>query len=116
VVNLERGELWWADLGDTPIGSSPGYRRPVVILQCKALNRSRLSTVIVVVVTSNLNAAQSSDNVLLEPADSGLSRQSVVTVSQVLTIDRSQLLGRISQLSFETMFSINASMRRVLEL
>jgi mRNA interferase MazF len=113
---MQRGEIWWADLGNSPIGSSPGYRRPVVIVQCQALNQSRLSSIIVVGITGNLNAVRAPDNVLLQPQDSGLPRESVVNVSQVLTLDRSQMLERVSLLPFEIIFSINASLRRVLEL
>lgn len=113
---MQRGEIWWADLDDSPIGSSPGYRRPVLIVQCQALNQSRLSSVIVVSITGNLNAVRAPDNVLLQPRDSGLPRESVVNVSQVLTLDRSQMLERVSLLPFEIVFSINASLRRVLEL
>ena len=113
---MQRGEIWWAQLNDSPVGSSPGYRRPVVIVQCKALNQSRLPTVIVVAITGNLDTAQAIDNFLLQPQDSALPRESVVNVSQVLTLDRSQMLERVSMLPFEIMFSLNASLRRVLEL
>jgi mRNA interferase MazF len=113
---MQRGEIWWAQLNDSPVGSSPGYRRPVVIVQCEALNQSRLPTVIVVGVTGNLDTAQAMNNILLQTQDSGLPRESVVNISQVLTLDRSQMLERVSMLPFEIMFSINSSLRRVLEL
>jgi mRNA interferase MazF len=113
---MQRGEIWWAQLNDSPIGSSPVYRRPVVVVQCEALNQSRLPTVIVVGITGNLDTAQAINNILLQPQDSGLPRESVVNVSQVLTLDRSQMLERVSMLPFEIMFSINSSLRRVLEL
>ena len=113
---MQRGEIWWAQLNDSPVGSSPGYRRPVVIVQCEALNQSRLPTVIVVAITGNLDTAQAIDNILLQPQDSALPRESVVNVSQVLTLDRSQMLERVSMLPFEIMFSLNASLRRILEL
>ena len=113
---MQRGEIWWAQLNDSPLGSSPGSRRPVVIVQCEALNQSRLPTVIVVAITGNLDTAQAIDNILLQPQDSALPRESVVNVSQVLTLDRSQMLERVSMLPFEIMLSLNASLRRILEL
>ena len=113
---MQRGEIWWAQLNDSPLGSSPGYRRPVVIVQCEALNQSRIPTVIVVAITGNLDTAQAIDNILLQPQDSALPRESVVNVSQVLTLDRSQMLERVSMLPFEIMLSLNASLRRILEL
>lgn len=115
-MQLQRGEIWWADLDPQPIGSSPGFRRPVVVIQGGALNRSRLPTVIVVTITSNPAAALFSDNILIEPRDSGLSRESVINVSQVLTLDRSQLLECVSMLPTEIMYSLASSLRRILEL
>ncbi len=102
-----QAEIWWADLSD-PVGSSPGYRRPVVILQSDALNRSRLATVICVVLSSNLRWANAPGNVLLLPKQSGLERESVVIVSQLVTIDKQQLTQRVGRLRKSQMDQIFA--------
>src|SRR5215472_7446219 len=87
---LQRGEVWWADLPQ-PRRSEPGYRRPVVVVQADSFNRSRIQTVIVAVITSNVELAQAPGNVLLPARSAGLPRDSVVNVSQLLTLDRSFL-------------------------
>jgi mRNA interferase MazF len=97
-VVVGQGEIWWADLAD-PIGSEPGFRRPVVIVQGDALNRSRLSTVVCVVLTSNLRWAEAPDNVLLPTKASGLSKDSVANVSQIITLDRDALIERVGKIS-----------------
>ena len=94
---ISQCEVWWADLDD-PVGSGPGLRRPVVIIQGNALNSSRIATVIVVPLTSNLRWADAPGNVLLQSDETGLSRQSVANVSQIVTVDRSQLTERVGYL------------------
>jgi mRNA interferase MazF len=96
VVN--QGDIFWIDL-DEPIGSSPGYRHPHVIIQNNVFNRSQISTIIVCALTSNLRRAQAPGNVLLEPGEAGLSKQSVVMVSQIFTVDKGQLSEPIGTLS-----------------
>jgi mRNA interferase MazF len=94
---VERGQIWWADLGE-PIGSEPGFRRPVLVVQNDAFNRSRLRTVLAVVLTSNLRLVQAPGNVLISAKSAGLPRDSVANVSQVITVDRdflSEPAGRI---------------------
>jgi mRNA interferase MazF len=93
-----QGEIWWADLPD-PIGSGPGFRRPVLIVQSDAFNRSRIGTVVCVPLTSNLWLANAPGNVSLPAASTGLPRDSVANVSQIVTIDRSlltELAGKVS--------------------
>jgi len=85
-VVVERGQVWWADL-DAPRGSEPGFRRPVLIVQDDAFNRSRLQTVIAVVLTSNLRLVDAPGNVLIPAKDAGLPKDSVANVSQVVTLD-----------------------------
>ena len=97
MVAVARGEIWWADLSD-PVGSEPGYRRPVIIVQGDPLNRSRIATVVIVPLTSNLQWADAPGNVLLASDLTGLIKDSVANVSQVLTIDRSTLTERVSKL------------------
>lgn len=95
---ISQGDVWWADLGP-PRGSEPGFRRPVVVVQGDALNRSRIATVVCVPLTSNLVWADSPGNVLLSAAATGLAKDSVANVSQVVTLDRSVLTDRAGKLS-----------------
>jgi mRNA interferase MazF len=84
---IERGQIWWADL-DAPSGSEPGFRRPVLVVQDDAFNRSRLQTVIAVVLTSNVRLVDAPGNVLIPAKAAGLPQNSVANVSQVITLDR----------------------------
>jgi mRNA interferase MazF len=110
-----RGEIWWASLPE-PTGSEPGYRRPVVIVQDDSFNQSQIQTVIVVVITSNLDLAQAAGNVLLPRKATGLPRDSVVNVSQVLTIDKSFLTERVGFLSGNFQEEVDQGLRLVLYL
>jgi mRNA interferase MazF len=94
---MEQAEVWWADL-DEPIGSSAGYRRPVIIVQCNALNRSRIGTVVCVPVTSNLKWAQAPGNVLLPKDETGLPQDSVANVSLIVALDKQQLTDRVRKI------------------
>ena len=95
---ISQADIWWADLGQ-PIGSAPGYRRPVVIVQCDALNLSRVATAVCVPLTSNLKWAQAPGNVLLPSAVTGLEKDSVATVSLVTAVDKQQLTERVGRIS-----------------
>lgn len=95
---VSQGDVLWADL-PTPAGSGPGSRRPVVVVQGNALNRSSISTIICVPMTTNVARAQAFGNILLEPRSTGLQRDSVANVSQILAIDRTLLLERVGHLS-----------------
>jgi mRNA interferase MazF len=112
---MERGEIWWAELPD-PTASEPGFRRPVVIIQANAFNRSRIRTVIAVVLTSNLRLAEAPGNVLIPASDSGLPKDSVANVSQVITLDRIFLTERCSRLPAHLIKSIDDGLRLVLSL
>jgi len=92
-----QGEVWWVDLGE-PVGSAPGYCRPVVVIQSDALNRSRIATVICVPLTSNLGWAAAPGNVLLTAKQTRLGKESVANVSLVVTVDKSQLIERTGKL------------------
>src|ERR1035438_1328181 len=84
---IQRGEIWWADLPE-PRRSEPGYRRPVLAVQADSFNLSRIQTTIVAVITTNLDLADAPGNVLLPARSAGLARDSVVNISQLLTLDR----------------------------
>jgi mRNA interferase MazF len=96
-VVVARGDLWWADLPD-PVGSGPGFRRPVVVVQGDSINTSRIATVVCVPLTSNLKWAKAPGNVLLPQTMSGLPKDCVANVSQIVTLDRSLLTERIGRL------------------
>ena len=112
---VEKGQIYWADLGE-PRGSAPGFHRPVVIVQSNAANRSRIQTVIVVVITSNLALRHALGNVFLPTLESGLEKDSVVNVSQLLTIDKDDLLELVSKIPFEKVLEVDAGLKRILAL
>lgn len=95
---ISQGDVWWADLGD-PVGSEPGFRRPVVVVQGDSFNRSALRTVVAVPLTSNLRWATAPGNVRLTIRATGLTRESVANVSQVVALDKSILIERVGKLS-----------------
>jgi mRNA interferase MazF len=112
---MERGAVWWAELPD-PVASEPGFRRPVVIVQSNAFNRSRIKTVIAVLLTSNLRLAEAPGNVLITAADSGLPKDSVANVSQVITLDKGFLSKRSGKLPSRVMKVLDDGLRLVLSL
>lgn len=110
-----RGEIWWADLAE-PRGSEPGKRRPVLIVQEDSLTRSRLRTVMVVPVTSNLKRAAAPGNVMLARSHSGLEVESVALTCQALTIDKDFLTARVGTVSASVMARVDAGLRLTLAL
>jgi mRNA interferase MazF len=112
---IARGEIWWAELPD-PVGSSPGYRRPVVVMQSEQFNRSRINTVVVVAITSNTRLANAPGNVFLPKAHTSLPQDSVANVSQLLTIDKVFLTQRVTTLPDRYMQRIEDGVRLVLSL
>ena len=112
---INQGDIFWIEL-DEPSGSEPGYLHPHVIIQNNLFNRSRINTVVVCVLTSNLRRANSpGGNVLLEAGEANLPEQSVVNVSQILTIDKSQLGEKIGTLSVDRVRQILDGIRLVVE-
>lgn len=95
---ISQGEVWWADLA-APSGSGPGYRRPVVVVQGDAFNRSAIGTIVSVPLTSTLRWADAPGNVRLTARSTGLPRDSVANVSQIVTLDRSILTERVGKLA-----------------
>jgi mRNA interferase MazF len=93
-----RGELWWADFG-IPFGSEPGFRRPVLIIQNNDFNRSNINTIIVIPLTTNLRYENAPGNIFIEKEDSGLSKDSIVVVSQIYAIDKSRMIEKVKKLS-----------------
>jgi mRNA interferase MazF len=114
-VELARGDVWWVDLPE-PKGSEPGYRRPLLIVQNDAFNRSRLRTTIAVVLTSNVRLVDAPGNVLVPARVSGLARDSVANVSQVITVDRGALTERTGRIPSALLEQIAAGLRQALAL
>lgn len=112
---MNRGEIWWATL-PASTGSEPGFRRPVLIIQSDAFNRSRISTVIAVVITSNLKLTNAPGNVVLSRKNTGLPKKSVVNVSQIVTIDKSFFTKRAGILKQDILNEVEAGIRLALSL
>jgi len=112
---VRRGEIWWASL-PSPRRSGPGYCRPVVVIQSDAFNRSQIQTVIVAVITSNVRLAAAPGNVALSRRESRLPKNSVINVSQLLTLDKSFLTERVAFLMSEKVAALEEGLRLVLSL
>jgi len=112
---VARGELWWVDFGE-PFGSEPAFRRPALIVSSDRFNRSRIATVVVAAVTSNLRLGDAPGNVALSRRTTGLSKDSVVNVSQILVADRRRLVEQAGALERSTMRAVDAGLRLVLDL
>jgi mRNA interferase MazF len=112
---VQRGEIWWASLA-TPRDSSPGFRRPILIVQADDFNRSRISTVVAAVITSNLVLAKAPGNVRIPARASGLKKASVVNVSQIITVDKSYLTERVGTLKLNYMKEVDDGLRLMLAI
>lgn len=112
---MHRGEIWWADLGE-PRGSEPAFRRPVLVVQDDLLTESALATVMVVPLTSNLRRAQAAGNVALAPRDTGLERESVALVCQVMTVDKELLTELVGSLPKRARSAVDTGLRLSLSL
>jgi mRNA interferase MazF len=114
-MELARGDVWWADLPD-PQGSEPGYRRPLLLVQNDAFNRSRLRTVTAVVLTGTMRLVDAPGNVLVPARESGLPRDAVANVSQIVTVDRSVLTERVGRLPGNLVEQVADGLRLALAL
>ena len=112
---VRRGEVWWADLAE-PRGSEPGLRRPILILQADSFNRSRIPTVIGLVLTSDVRLLDAPGNVLVSAATSGLPKDSVANATQIVTLDRDYLEERAGKLPPKVVARIEHGVRLVLDL
>lgn len=112
---MRRGEIWWAGLPE-PEGSGPGYRRPVLIVQADEFTNSRINTVVVAILTSNLALAQAPGNVLVRSRYSGLPKDSVVNVSQLLTVDKRLLAEKLRALDAADISKVDDGLRLVLNI
>ncbi len=112
---MKRGALWWADLGET-VGSGPGYRHPVLVVSTDPFNESHISTVIVCVLTSNLELARAPGNVHVSAHETDPPKDAVVNVSQVLTVAKSVLSDRVGYLAPDRLKDVEAGLRTVMGL
>ena len=112
---VARGEIWWANLPD-PIASEPGYRRPVLVVQSDDFNRSRIATAIVVIITSNLKLTGAPGNVKLPSKKTGLPKDSIANVSQIVTLDKQILRNKCGRLGPAAMLQVENGLRLVLSL
>lgn len=112
---MKRGEIWWADLGK-PRGSAPALRRPVLVVQDDLLTESALGTVMVVPLTSNLRRGEAVGNVVLSPSESGLDRESVALVCQVMALDKAYFDEIVGSLSRRARNAVDAGLRLALAL
>ena len=114
VADINQGDIYWVDLGN-PKGSKLGYRRPCVVVQNDIFNQSRIATVVVCALTSNLSRAVSPGNVLLEAGEANLSKPSVVNISQILTINKMDLEQKIGTLAREKIELVIAGIKLLVE-
>jgi mRNA interferase MazF len=112
---MYRGEIWWASLPE-PTGSESGYRRPILIVQDDTFNQSQIQTVIAIAITSSLRLAEAPGNVFLPRGVTGLPKDSVANVSQVVTIDKTVLTERVGSLPIDLQEEIDEGLRLVLYL
>lgn len=112
---IKRGEIWWVALPE-PAGSGPGYKRPVLIIQSDEFNKSKINTIIAAVITSNTRLAAAPGNVLLSPKKSKLPKESVINISQIITIDKSFLSEKVHTLSNEILAQVDEGLKIVLKL
>ena len=108
-----RGEIWWADFG-IPFGSEPGFHRPVLIIQDDAFNKSAINTIVVIPLTTNMMLENAPGNVLLNKEESGLSKNSVIVVSQIGVIDRARLVEKATKLGKGSIEEVEHGIRLVL--
>lgn len=113
-MEVRQGDIFWIDL-DEPRGSEPGFTRPFVVVQNNVFNQSRLNTVLVTALTTHLGRAKAAGNVLLHKGEAGLSKQSVVVVSQTIAIDRAELREKIGTLSKRRIEEIVVGIKLMIE-
>ena len=112
---MDRGEIWWASL-NAPQGSSPGFRRPVLIIQANTFNHSKINTAICLVITSNTRLAGAPGNIFLSAKDSGLPKDSLINISQIITIDKQYLTEMVKKVRPVLMEDVANSIKLVLDI
>ncbi|WP_061236901.1 type II toxin-antitoxin system PemK/MazF family toxin [Leptospira interrogans] len=107
-----RGEIWLVDLG-IPFGSEPGFKCPVLIIQDDSFNQSNINTIVSIAITSNLNLSEASGNVLISKKDSSLSKDSVINVSQIVTLDKERFLNKAGKLKSNKLGEVEIGLKLV---
>ncbi|RKX73134.1 MAG: type II toxin-antitoxin system PemK/MazF family toxin [Spirochaetes bacterium] len=110
---MTRGEIWWADFG-IPFGSEPGFRRPVLIVQDDAFNKSKINTIIVIPLTTNLFLENAPGNVFVDKEESGLSKDSVLVISQLSVIEKKRLLEQVHKVQKHIMEDVEDGIKLIL--
>lgn len=110
---MMRGEIWWADFG-IPFGSEPGYNRPVLIVQDDTFNKSKINTIVVLPLTTNLLLENAPGNIFIKKEESGMPKDSIIVVSQLYAIDRQRLLEQLSKLQMAIMKEVESGIKLVL--
>ena len=113
-MTIKQGEIYWVDLGE-PRGSEPGYRHPHIVVQNNLFNASKINTVVVCTLSTNLKRAKAPGNVLLPKGEANLSKQSVVNISQIYTVDRSDLVEQIGQVSSKRLKQVLTGLKLLLD-
>ncbi len=114
-MEVIRGEIWWVDLPETN-SSIPAFSRPVIIIQENAFNKSKINTVLCAVITSNINLVNAPGNIFLHRKQSGLKKDSVINVSQIITIDKAFLRDKCGKVSDKILQEINKGLKLILGL
>ncbi len=114
-MTIQRGDIWWADLG-LPQGSEAGYRRPVVVIQADSFNESRIRTVICIPLTTNLRLGEAPGNCFIRSEKSSLRKDSVANVSQIVTLDKTMLVEKVSTLPPGIFKEIEEGIKLILDL
>lgn len=112
---IRRGQVWWADLG-VPRGASPGFERPVVVIQANGFNKTNINSVIIAISTTNLRLGRMPGNVVIAAGIAGLQEDSVINVTQLFTVDKTDLLELLGNIPHNTMEQIDKGLRLVLAL
>ncbi len=110
---MRRGEIWWASL-PPPTGSGPGYRRPVLVVQTNRFNESKIKTVVAAIMTTSVRSAEAPGNVRCRPRDTGLPKESVVNVSQIVTVDKALFTERVGMVPRHVLSQVEEGLRLVL--
>jgi mRNA interferase MazF len=113
-MNIRQGDIFWADVG-SPRGSGPGYRHPYVVIQNNVFNQSKINTTVVCALTSNLKRARAPGNVFLQKGEGNIKKDSVVNISQIITVDKSDLVEKIGSISPSKIREIIEGVRFLIE-
>ena len=109
---VSRGDIWWVELSE-PQKSEPGYKRPVVVIQANSFNKSKINTTICAVITSNLKLAEAPGNIILYANTSGLPKDSVINISQIITVDKSYLVEKVGELTGKQIKCLSNSLKLI---